>query len=127
MQENHLYEYAVIRIVPRVEREEFFNAGLILFSKKARYIRIQTYLDENKLKLYSTECDKETLLSHLSSWEIIASGKKEGGYIASLEIAERFRWLTALRSTCLQTSRPHSGFSNNLDQTFETLFEELVL
>ncbi|MCC8188689.1 MAG: DUF3037 domain-containing protein [Bacteroides sp.] len=127
MPEKNLYEYAVIRVVPRIEREEFINVGLLLFCKRKRYIRIRIAVNEQKLALYSTECERETLLNNLSAWEIIASGRKEGGYIASLDVAERFRWLTAVRSATIQTSRPHSGYTYSLDETFDRLFGELVL
>ncbi|MCD8080414.1 MAG: DUF3037 domain-containing protein [Bacteroides sp.] len=127
MPEKDLYEYAVIRVVPRIEREEFINVGLLLFCKRKRYIRIRIAVNEQKLALYSTECEKETLLNNLSAWEIIASGQKEGGYMASLDVAERFRWLTAVRSATIQTSRPHSGYTHCLDETFDRLFGELVL
>ena len=112
MQGKHLYEYAVIRLVPRVEREEFFNVGIILFSKSAKYIK---------------ELDRESLFANLHVFDKICSGAKEGGPIAALDIPERFRWLTAVRSASIQTSRPHPGFSDDLDQTLETLFRELVL
>ena len=116
MQGKHLYEYAVIRLVPKVEREEFFNVGIILFSKRAKYIKALYKVDENKLNLFSSELDRESL-----------SGTKEGGPIAALDVPERFRWLTAVRSASIQTSRPHPGFSDDLDQTLEILFRELVL
>lgn len=127
MHEKHLYEYAVIRVVPRVEREEFINAGIILFSKRAHYLKARYRVDENKLKLFSSESDIATFYENLSVFDTICSGKKEGGPIASLDIPERFRWLTAVRSSSIQTSRPHPGFSDDLDATFEKLFEELVL
>lgn len=127
MQGKHLYEYAVIRVVPRVEREEFINVGIILFSKRANYLKSCYQLDLDKLKLFSTELDIESILENLKVFDTICSGKKEGGYIATLEIPERFRWLTAVRSTSIQTSRPHSGFSDNLDITFDKLYHELVL
>lgn len=127
MQEKYLYEYAVIRVVPRVEREEFFNVGIILFSKREKYLKSRYLLDANKLNLFPSELDFDSILTNLEVFDTICSGKKEGGYIASLDIAERFRWLTAVRSTSIQTSRPHSGLSNNLDETFEKLYEELVL
>ena len=113
MQGKHLYEYAVIRLVPKVEREEFFNVGIILFSKRAKYIKALYKVDENKLNLHV--------------FDKICSGTKEGGPIAALDVPERFRWLTAVRSASIQTSRPHPGFSDDLDQTLEILFRELVL
>lgn len=127
MQGKHLYEYAVIRVLPRVEREEFINVGIIMFSKRAKYIRARYRLDENKLRLFSTELDMDSLYANLNVFDKICSGNKEGGNIAELDIPERFRWLTAVRSTSIQTSRPHTGFSSDLDKTFDDLFEELVL
>lgn len=127
MQGRHLYEYAVIRVLPRVEREEFINVGIILFSKKAKYIKARYIVDEDKLRLFSTELDMDSLYSSLEVFDKVCKGDKQGGKIAMLDIPERFRWLTAVRSTSIQTSRPHSGFSSDLDKTFDKLFEELVL
>ena len=126
MQGKHLYEYAVIRLVPKVEREEFFNVGIILFSKRAKYIKALYKVDENKLNLFSSELDRESLFANLHVFDKICSGTKEGGPIAALDVPERFRWLTAVRSASIQTSRPHPGFSDDLDQTLEILFRELV-
>lgn len=126
MQEFKLYEYAVIRALPNVEREEFFNVGLILFSKKERFIRAEYFLKKEKLALIFEEEFLEDLELNLKSLVEISFGKKSGGEIAKLEIPERFRWLTAVRSSCIQTSRPHVGLSLNLDQTFERLMKELV-
>lgn len=127
MQGKHLYEYAVIRMVPKVEREEFFNVGVILFSKKANFIRSLCHIDENKLRLYTSEVDSEQASTHLQVFQKICAGDKDGGPIAMLDVPERFRWLTAVRSSCIQTSRPHAGFSDDLNQTLERLFKELVL
>lgn len=127
MQENHLYEYAVIRVVPKVEREEFFNVGIILFSKRNRYLKSRYYLNLEKLNLFASELDADSILENLEVFDTICSGNKKGGYIASLDVAERFRWLTAVRSTSIQTSRPHAGLSSDLDATFEKLYAELVL
>ena len=127
MQGKHLYEYAVIRVLPRVEREEFINVGIIMFSKKAKYIKARYSVDETKLRLFSTELDPDSLYSSLEVFDKICTGDKAGGVIALLDIPERFRWLTAVRSTSIQTSRPHSGFSSDLDETFERLYRELVL
>lgn len=127
MQEKHLYEYAVIRVLPKVEREEFINVGIILFSKRAKYIKVLYMIDENKLKMFSDDVDIEEIDSILKAFEKISSGSKVGGVIATFDVPERFRWLTAVRSSCIQTSRPHSGFSSDLDQTIQCLFQELVL
>lgn len=127
MQEKHLYEYAVIRFVPRVEREEFINVGVILFSKQAKFIKARYQVDERKVCLYLTELDMDSLHASLKVFDHICSGSKEAGPIAALDIPERFRWLTAVRSSSIQTSRPHPGFSPDLDATLEKLFTELVL
>ena len=126
MQEDKLYEYAVIRLVPKVEREEFFNIGLILFSKKEKYIRVEFHICPDKFQLMHSKLDFEEVSESLENFKKIANGEKDGGPIAQLEIPERFRWLTAVRSSVVQTSRPHPGKSKDLDGTFERLFEELV-
>lgn len=127
MQGKHLYEYAVIHFVPRVEREEFINVGIVLFSKRANYVKAKYYVDEKKLSHFSTEVDIECLKAGLHVFDKVCKGEEEGGKIASFDVPERFRWLTAVRSACIQTSRPHPGFSNNLDVTLDRLFKELVL
>lgn len=126
MLEDKIYEYAVIRLVPKVEREEFFNIGLILFSKREKFIRVEFYLCPDKFKLIKSKLDYDDIIKNLESFKNIAEGKKEGGPIASLDIPDRFRWLTAVRSAVVQTSRPHPGKSKDLEKTFGKLFEELV-
>jgi len=126
MQEDKIYEYAVIRLVPKVEREEFFNIGLVMFSKKEKFIRVEFYLCPDKFKLMHSKLDYEDIIHNLESFQKIANGDKDGGPIARLDIPERFRWLTAVRSAVVQTSRPHPGKSKDLDATFGKLFEELV-
>ena len=127
MHEKHLYEYAVLRVVPKVERQEFINIGLLLFCKRQKYLRIQYYIVPEKIQSICFEFDIDQLKENLDSFIKISQGKKEGGPIAAFEIAERFRWITAVKSSSIQTSRPHSGFSTDLDSTFEKLFAELVL
>ncbi|MCT3807828.1 hypothetical protein CMU40_08250 [Elizabethkingia anophelis] len=126
MQEDKIYEYAVIRLVPKVEREEFFNIGLVMFSKKEKYIRVEFHLCPDKFALMHSKLDYEDIIQNLISFQKVAKGDKNGGPIALLEIPERFRWLTAVRSAVVQTSRPHPGKSKDLDKTFDKLFEELV-
>ena len=126
MHKVKLYEYAVIRLVPRVEREEFFNIGLILFSKKEDYIRLEYHLCTKKFGLMHSGLDYDEIIHHLDTFKQIAAGGKNSGPIALLDVPERFRWLTSVRSSVLQTSRRHPGKTDNLDKTFERLFEELV-
>jgi len=126
MQGKQVFEYAVIRVLPKVEREEFINVGVILFSKKAKYIRMKYKLDVERLSIFSSELDLDLLEETLQSFEKICNGDKSGGAIAQFDIPERFRWLTAVRSSCLQTSRPHPGFSDDMDSELEKLFREMV-
>ena len=93
MQDKHLYEYAVIRIVPKIEREEFINVGLIMFCKRPKFIKARYHVDEEKLRLFTSDIDKESLCTNLHVFDKICSGAKDGGPIASLDIPERFRLL----------------------------------
>ncbi len=127
MQGKHLFEYAVIRVLHKVEREEFINVGVILFSKRAKYIRMMYQLDTQRLNSFSSELDLDLLEETLLSFDKICHGHKDGGAIARLDIPERFRWLTAVRSSCIQTSRPHPGYAKDLDSEVEKLFKEFVL
>ncbi|RYZ20377.1 MAG: DUF3037 domain-containing protein [Chitinophagaceae bacterium] len=127
MQEQHLFEYAVIRIVPRVEREEFLNVGVIVFCKRPVYLGVRYKLDEEKIKSLFGETDLDCLRDSLSSFHKIADADPAGGPIARLDAPSRFRWLTATRSTMLQTSKVHPGLSRNPSQMLETLFAKLVL
>lgn len=127
MQDNVVYEYAVIRVVPKVEREEFINVGLILFSKRKRFIRFQYEIPETKIRCFCNELDIDQLKQNLESFAKICSGAKDGGPIAQLEADEKFRWITAVKSSSIQSSRPHPGFSSDLNATFDRLYKELVL
>ncbi len=127
MQDDKLYEYAVVRLVPKVEREEFFNIGLVMFSKKEKYIRVQFHLCKDKFRMMHNELDFDEIENNLRHFNDVAQGNANGSEIAKLEIPERFRWLTAVRSAVIQTSRPHPGKTKNLDKTFERLFKELVV
>ena len=127
MQDKHLYEYAVIRVVPRVEREEFVNAGVVVFCKRQKFIKVLYTVNEQKILMLSPETDIDQIRLNLESFERIARGDKNGGPIAQFDIAERFRWLTAVRSSVIQTSRPHPGFCGDMEKLTEKLFYDLVL
>ncbi len=126
MPEMFLYEYAVIRLVPMVEREEFINVGIILFSKKQKFIQTKIELSEERLNWFKCELDLDQIKANLKAFELIAAGAKAGGPIACEELPERFRWLTAVRSSVIQTSRPHPGKTNDLEKEVERLFAEYV-
>lgn len=127
MQDNQIYEYAVIRVLPVIEREEFVNVGIILFCKKANFIKVHFSVDENKLMCFSQNIDIEQIIINLQSLANIAHGVKHSSPIAELDVPSRFRWLTAVRSSAIQLSRPHPGLCNDLESTALRLFQELVL
>ncbi len=127
MQEKNLFEYATIRIVPRVEREEFLNVGVVLYCAKKKFLQCRFYLDENKLKAFCCEDELPEFEKHLSAFQKICDGLSNSGQIGKLDIPSRFRWLTAMRSTVIQTSRVHPGFCEDPQQTLDKLFQELVL
>lgn len=126
MQQKHQYEYAIVRVVPVVEREEFVNAGVILFCKGEKFIRMNYRICEDKIHSLMPDADMEEIRKNLEAFRIIADGEKEGGPIASLDLTERFRWLSAVRSASIQTSTPHTGLSNDLEKTFNILFDEMI-
>lgn len=125
--QQHLFEYAVVRIVPKVQREEFVNTGIILYCKKEKYLKTKFMLNAERIVCFCDQIDMAEVQDHLSSFEKIALGEPDGGPIARLDIASRFRWLTAVRSTIIQSSKVHVGFSKDLDETLERLHHQLVL
>ena len=126
MQENHLFEYAVIRVVPRVEREEFLNVGIVLYCRKPVFLETIYSLDEERLRALYADIDIDQLREYLKAFALIAAGDANGGPIAKLDAASRFRWLTATRSTIIQTSKVHPGFCAEPRKTAKKLFEEFV-
>jgi len=127
MQDKHLFEYAVIRVVPRVEREEFLNVGIILYCKTKKYLECVYRLDKQRLQVLCASLDCDDVEEHLRSFENICKGISEAGPIGALDIASRFRWLTATRSTVVQTSKVHPGLCREPKETLQKLFEQLVL
>lgn len=127
MQDKVTYEYAIIRVVPKVEREEFFNVGVLLFSKRKKFLGIKYHIDQKKLSAFSEDLTIEMLNAHLKAWEDICKGSPEGGCIGTFEVADRFRWLAASRSTIIQSSKTHSGLCTDPQAELEKLFEVFVL
>lgn len=127
MQEKHLFEYAVIRIVPRVEREEFLNVGVILYCRDQQFLRALYHLDEKRIHNFCDQVDLQEVEEYLKTFTRISAGELNAGPIAKLGIAERFRWLTATRSTIVQTSKVHPGFCVDADETLHKLFRQMVL
>ncbi|MEO6070746.1 MAG: DUF3037 domain-containing protein [Chitinophagaceae bacterium] len=127
MQEKFLFEYAILRVVPRVEREEFLNVGVILFCKKQKFLETRFHLDEARLTCFCAKINVAEIMENLRSFERIGKGEEEGGSIGKLDVASRFRWLTATRSTVVQTSKVHPGFSTDLSKALTKLYEQFVL
>ncbi len=127
MQENQLFEYAIIRVVPRVEREEFLNVGVILYCKDLKFLDMRYMIDESRLHHFCKDLDLQELKEHLVAYENICKGNLNGGPIAKLDLPSRFRWLTATRSTIVQSSKVHPGLCKEPAKTLEHLFERLVL
>lgn len=127
MQGRHLYEYAVIRVVPRVEREEFINVGVILYCSPQKFLKSIFRIHEEKLRTLSPNTDIGEVADYLQSFEKICKGGVQGGPIGQLPMAERFRWLTAVRSTVVQSSPVHPGLCTDAEETVLRLFSELVL
>ncbi len=126
MPEKHLFEYAVIRVVPRVEREEFLNVGVILYCAAQGFLQTVSELNEERLRAFSGGVDIPELEERLRAFERICGGRTGGGTIGQLPIASRFRWLTATRSTIVQTSSVHPGLCTNAGETLIRLFTQLV-
>lgn len=127
MNERTVYEYAVVRVVPRVEREEFINVGVALYCRKQKFAGFKYFLDEAKCKAIDPSIDLKLIAKHLDSFYRICVGDKSGGKLAALDQAERFRWLTAKRSTMVQCSLVHPGSCISAEETLKELFEKLVL
>lgn len=127
MQDKKVFEYAVIRIVPRVEREEFINVGVVLFCKSLNFIEVKIEVNAQKLMAFMPAEEFEEVQKYLQSFVRICNGEKDAGPIAQLPPAERFRWSTAMRSTVVQTSRVHPGICTDPGQTIQHLFTQLVL
>ncbi len=126
MQEKNLYEYAVIRIMPRVEREEFLNVGVVLYCTGKKYLQAKYVLASDRVLSFCNTCDVEEIESYLKAFQQIAAGVKDAGPISQLTPAARFRWLTATRSTVVQTSKVHPGMCVEPAAMLEKLFNDLV-
>lgn len=127
MPDNQLFEYAVIRVVPKVEREEFLNVGVILYCPKQKFLQTLFSLNEDRLRSFSPSLDIREVEEHLRAFEQIALGSPAAGPIGKLDTASRFRWLTATRSTVVQTSKVHPGLCADPPAALTKLYHQLVL
>ncbi len=124
---QHVFEYAVIRVMPRVEREEFINVGVILYCSKQKFLQVLFNLDELKLHTFSPDLDIAEIKTHLQAFERICIAAQHSGTIGQLDQASRFRWLTAMRSTIIQSSKVHPGLCTDAAETLGKLYQQLVL
>jgi hypothetical protein len=123
----HSFDYAVIRVVPRVDREEFMNAGVILFSATKPFLGVRTHIDDARLAALCREIDCRMVAGRLAAFSRVCSGDPTAGAIAALSQRQRFHWLTAPRSTIIQVSPVHCGVSGSPEAMLDNLFRRLVL
>jgi hypothetical protein len=126
MRGNDVFEYAIVRVVPRVEREEFLNVGIILYCAAQEFLRMQSALDEQRLQSLHGAINIEEIRAHLKMFEQVCEGSAAAGPIGTLPAGERFRWLTAPRSTIVQTSPVHTGLCGEARATLDHLVATLV-
>jgi len=127
MPDKVTFEYAIIRVVPKVEREEFFNVGVILFSKRKKFLDVKFHIDPKKLDAFSCDIEVSLLNKYLSAWEKICKGNPNGTRIETLELSDRFRWLAASRSTVIQSSKTHPGLCEDPEKELHNIFTSHVL
>ena len=118
------FDYAVVRVVPRVEREEFVNVGVVLLSREQRFLGCRIELDPGRLRALAPDIDLASVESHLASFRAICEGEALQGELQTQ--AERFHWLTAPKSTVVQTSPVHSGLTDDAASELDHLLETLV-
>ncbi len=123
---RHAFQYAVIRVVPRVERGESLNAGVILLCRPKRFLAARVGLDAARLRALAPDVDPATIETHLAGIERIAAGDRSAGPIAALGQGERFHWLVAPSSTVIQPSEVHTGVCDDPSEELDHLFEGLV-
>jgi hypothetical protein len=126
MQEKNLYEYAVIRIMPRVEREEFLNVGVVLYCAGKKFLQAKYMLEKDRVISFCHSCDLAEIETYLNAFKEIANGTVGKSPISKLPAAARFRWLTATRSTVVQTSKVHPGMCIEPVEMLQELFSKLV-
>ncbi len=126
MREPTAFDYAVVRVVPRVDRDEFVNAGVIVFAPQERFLEARTHLDEARVRALWPTADVEQIRRHLEAIPRIAAGDPAAGPIARLSQSARFHWLTSPRSTMIQISPVRTGLSSEPEKLLDHLAQELV-
>ncbi len=126
MPDKYTFEYAIVRLVPKVEREEFFNIGVILFCKRLKYLGVRFHVNPSKLAAFTEDLEVQDVTKYLQSWNCICAGNSSGGAIAEFEQSDRFRWLAASRSTIIQSSKTHPGLCEEPEKELHDIFEKYV-
>lgn len=126
MHNHFMYDYAIIRVVPKVEREEFVNAGVIISCATRRFLEARIELDQQRLLAIDPSVDVETVQTYLATIPIICAGGEQAGPIGQLPQRERFHWIVAPRSTIIQTSRVHTGLCEDLPAAIDHLLNVMV-
>jgi hypothetical protein len=126
VQANSPFQYAVLRVVPDLERGEFLNAGVVVFARTLGFLAARVALDRERLTALNASVDAEPVAERLETLERIATGDSQAGPIARLEPSERFNWLVAPASTMVQPSPVHTGLCDDPERMLEHLFARLV-
>jgi hypothetical protein len=126
VRDHSSYDYAVVRVVPRVEREEFVNVGVIVSCPKKEFLQARIEIDETRLKALDPTIDLDAIRTHLASIPVICAGGSQAGTIGRLSRRERFDWLVAPRSTIIQMSKVHTGRCTDPATLLEHLMETMV-
>jgi len=121
------YDYAIVRVVPHVERGEFLNVGVILFCRTRRFLHTHIALDTHRLSMFAPSLDIDEVKYHLDLLVRVSTGGKDAGPIGALSQSERFHWLVSPRSTVVQTSTMHSGLCIDPEKTLHALLDKLVM
>jgi hypothetical protein len=121
------FEYAVLRVVPRVERGEFINAGVVLYCRADRFLGARVHLDPDRLMALDPAVDLEAVRAHLEAVRSVCAGGPEAGSVGRLPLGERFGWLVAPRSTVVQPSPVHTGLTDDPEAELERLLIRMVL
>ena len=121
------YDYATVRVAPRVDREEFLNAGVILFCLSRDFLAARVHIDDGRIRALAPDIDIALVRSHLEAIPKICAGDPDAGPIAKLTRRERIHWLVAPRSTIIQVSPAHTGRCEFPELCLDTLFKQLVL
>ena len=121
------FDYAVLRVVPRPDREEFINAAVVVFCLEKRYLDVRVHLNPDRLRALSPDADLDLIRQHLEAVERICSGDPSAGPIARLSQRERFHWLTSPRSTILQPGPVHTGVCDETGDLLDRLAKQFLL